>query len=97
MGLIPTAGGGSGGGGAFNADCLNAFLAAALSRVMRATVLIPSVTAASVLHSATVGGFVTGDVGPLQTFGEVNSCELGVFQFYCFLLLLLRLILNKHS
>jgi hypothetical protein len=30
------------------------------------------------------------------TFGELNSCELGVFRFECFLLLLLRLLLNKH-
>jgi len=40
---------------------------------------IPVVAAASVLHCATVRGFVAGDVGPLQTFGELNSCELGVF------------------
>jgi len=32
-----------------------------------------------------------------MTFGELNSCELGVFRFKCFLLLLLRLLLNKHS
>ena len=43
---------------------MNAFLADALSRVMRATVPIPAVAAASVLHSAAVGGFVAGDVGP---------------------------------
>jgi len=48
---------------------------------MRATVPIPAVAAASVLHSAAVGGFVAGDVGPLWTFGELNSCELGVFRF----------------
>ena len=60
---------------------MNAFLAAALSRVMRAAVPIPAVAAASVLHSAAVGGFVAGDVGPLQIFGEFNSCELGVFRF----------------
>ena len=29
-------------------------------------------------------------------FGDLNSCELGVFQFEYFLMLLLRLILNKH-
>jgi len=34
-------------------------------RVMRAAVPIPSVAAASVLHSAAVGGSVVGDVGPL--------------------------------
>jgi len=49
---------------------VNALLAAALSRVMRAAVPIPAVAAASVqllcvLHSVAVGGFVTGDVGPL--------------------------------
>jgi len=54
-----------GGGGSFDAGCVNAFLAAALSRVVRAAVPIPAVAAASVLHSAAVGGFVAGDVGPL--------------------------------
>jgi len=44
---------------------VNAFLAAALSGVMRAAVPIPAVAAASVLHSAAVGGFVAGDMGPL--------------------------------
>jgi len=44
---------------------VNAFLTDALSRVMRAAVPIPAVAAASVLHSAAVGGFVAGDVGPL--------------------------------
>ena len=44
---------------------VNAFLAAALTRILRATVPIPAVAAASVLHSAAVGGFVAGDVGPL--------------------------------
>ena len=52
------------GGGALAAVCLNAFLAAALSRVVRAAVPIPAVAAAYVLHSA-VGGFVAGVVGPL--------------------------------
>ena len=56
----------SGGGGAFDAGCVNAFLAAALSRVVHA-VPIPAVVAASVLHSAAVGGFVfvAGELGPL--------------------------------
>ena len=40
---------------------MNAFLAAALSRVMRAAGPIPAVAAAS----AAVGGFVAGDMGPL--------------------------------
>jgi len=44
---------------------VNVFLAAALSSVVRAAVPIPAVAAASVLHSAAVGGFVAGDVGPL--------------------------------
>jgi len=44
---------------------VNAFLAAALTRVVRAAVPIPAVAAASVLHSAAVGGFVSGEVGPL--------------------------------
>jgi len=44
---------------------VNAFLAAALSRVVCAAVPIPVVAAASVLHSAAVGGFVAGDMGPL--------------------------------
>jgi len=34
---------------------------------------------------------------PDLTFGELNSCELGVFRFEFFLLLLLRLLLNKNS
>ena len=41
------------------------FLAAALTHVMRAAVPIPVVAAASVLHSAAVGGSVVGAVGPL--------------------------------
>ena len=41
------------------------FLAAALSRVMCAAVSIPTVDAASVSHSAAVGGSVVGVVGPL--------------------------------
>jgi len=44
---------------------VNVFLAAALSRVVRAAVPIPAVAAASMLHSAAVGGFVADDVGPL--------------------------------
>jgi len=44
---------------------LNAFLAAALSRDVRAAVPIPAVVAASVLHSAAVGGFVADFVGPI--------------------------------
>jgi len=44
---------------------VNAFLAAALTRVMRAAVPIPTVAAASVLHFAAVGGSVAGNVGAL--------------------------------
>ena len=44
---------------------MNAFLAAALTRVMRAAVPIPAVAAPSVLHSAAAGRSVAGDVGPL--------------------------------
>ena len=65
-------GGGWGGGdegaaswgvGAVDGGSVNAFLAVALRRVMRATVPIPAL--ASVLHSATVGGSVVGVVRPL--------------------------------
>ena len=48
---------------------------------MRADVPIPAVSLASVSHSAVVGGSVVGVVGLLYTFGEFNSCELGVFRF----------------
>ena len=44
---------------------MNAFLAAALTRVMRATVSIPALASASVMHSAAVGGSVEGVVRPL--------------------------------
>ena len=44
---------------------VNAFSAAALTHVMRATVSIPAVASASVLHSAAVGGSVVGVVRPL--------------------------------
>ena len=44
---------------------MNAFLAAALTRVMRATVPIPAVASASVVHSAAVGGSVVDVVRPL--------------------------------
>jgi len=44
---------------------VNAYLAAAFTRVMCAAVPIPAVAAAAVLHSAAVGGSVAGDVGPL--------------------------------
>jgi len=67
--------------GVVDGGAVNAFLAAALTRVMRATVPIPTLASASVLHSAAVGGSVVGVVRPLQTFGELNNCELGVFRF----------------
>ena len=44
---------------------MNALLAAALTRVMRAAVPIPVVGSVSVLHSTAVGGSVVGVVGPL--------------------------------
>ena len=44
---------------------MNAFLAAALSRVVRAAVPIPAIAAASVLQYAAVGGSVAGNVGAL--------------------------------
>ena len=63
-------GGGDGGaaswgGGAVDGGSVNAFLSAALMRVMRAAVSIPALASASVLHSAAVGGSVVGVVGPL--------------------------------
>ena len=52
--------------GAVDGGSVNAFLAAALTRVMRATVPIPPLASASVLHSAAVGGSVVGvSVRPL--------------------------------
>ena len=44
---------------------VDAFLAAGLTRVMRATVPIPAFASTSVLHSAGVGGSVVGVVRPL--------------------------------
>ena len=58
-------------------------------RVVRAVVIIPAYVDASVLYSAVLNGFDAGVVRPLQAFGELNSCELGVFQFQFFLILLL--------
>ena len=62
---------------------MNAILAAALSRVVCATVPIPvdAAASASVLPSAAVGGFGAGVLGHLQAYGELNSCELVVFRF----------------
>ena len=54
------------GGGAVDGGSVNAFLAPALTRVMRTAVPIPAVASASVLHAAAgVGGSVIGFVGPL--------------------------------
>jgi len=53
------------GGGAVDGGSVNAFWAAALTRVIHATVPIPAVASASVLQSAAVGGSVVGVVGPL--------------------------------
>ena len=52
-------------GGAVDGGSVDAFLAAALTRVMRAAVPIPAVASASVLHSTAVGGSVVGVVRPL--------------------------------
>ena len=52
-------------GGGVDGGSVNAFLAAALTRVMRATVPIPAVASASVVQSAAVGGSVVGVVGSL--------------------------------
>jgi len=56
-------------------------LAAALSRVVRAAVPIPAVAAASVLHSAAVGGFVAGDVGPPRHLGSLTAANWVSFYF----------------
>ena len=53
------------GGGAVDGGSVNAFLAVVLTRVKRATVPIPALADASVLHSAAVGGSVVGVVRPL--------------------------------
>ena len=63
-------GGGEGGaailgGGAVDAGYKDAFLATTLTRVTRATVLIPVVVATSVFHSVPVRESVVGVVGPL--------------------------------
>ena len=53
--------------GGVDGGSVNAFLATALTRVMRAheSVTIPVLTSASVLQSVTVSGSVVGVVGPL--------------------------------
>ena len=51
--------------GAVDGGSINAFLTAALTRVMRAAVPIPSLASASVLQSVVVGGSVVGVVGSL--------------------------------
>ena len=63
--LWEVTGAASWGVGAVDGSSVNAFLAAALTRVMRVTVPIPALASASVLHSAAVGGSVVGVVGPL--------------------------------
>ena len=49
----------------FDGGYVNAFLAAALARVMRVTVPISAVASASVFHSDAVSGSVVGVVRPL--------------------------------
>jgi len=58
-------GAGSWGGGAVDGGSVNAFLAAALTRVIRTAVPIPAVASASVVHYAAVGGSVIGVLRPL--------------------------------
>ena len=53
------------GGGAVDGGSVNAFLAAALTRVIPAGVPIPALASGSALHSAAFGGSVVGVVGPL--------------------------------
>ena len=60
-----TRGAASWGVGAVDGGSVNAFLAVALTRVMRTTVPIPTVASDSVLHSDAFGGSVVGVVGPL--------------------------------
>jgi len=62
-------GGGEGGaasweGGAVDGGSVHAFLAAALTRVMRVAVPIPAVASASVFHSAAGGGSVVDVLRP---------------------------------
>ena len=52
-------------GGAVDGGSVNAFLAAALGRVMSVAGPIPALASVSVLQSAPVGGSVVGVVGPL--------------------------------
>jgi len=66
---VSSFGGGEGGaatweGVAVDGGSVNAFLAAALARVMRVAVPIPAVVSASVFHSA-AGGSVVDVVRPL--------------------------------
>ena len=51
--------------GAVDGGSVNAFLAATLTRVMRAGVPIPSLVSVSVFQSVVVGGSVVGVAGPL--------------------------------
>jgi len=57
------------GRGGVDGGSVNAFLAAALTRVMRAVVPIPTVASAFVLHSAAVGGFHRCCGAPLDIWG----------------------------
>jgi len=51
--------------GVVDGGSVNAFLTVARMRVVRATVSIPALASASVLHSTAVGGSVVGVVSPL--------------------------------
>ena len=63
------------------AGYVDAFLAAALMRVMRAAVPIPAVAAASVLHSAVVSGSVVGVLGPSRHLGSLTAANWVSFDF----------------
>ena len=69
------------GGGDVDCGSANAFLTADLTRVRRAVVSSPAVVPASLLHSTALGGSVVVVVGPLQTFGDLNTCKRGFFRF----------------
>ena len=71
----------SGGWGAFHAGCVNAFLAAALLRVMHAAVPIPAVAAASVLHSAALVNLSQVMWGPSRHLGSLTAASWMSFDF----------------
>ena len=60
---------------------MNAFLDAALTRVLRAVVSIPGVASASVLRSAAVGGSVVGVVRASRHLGRLTAANWVSFDF----------------